>query len=339
VSLRGLSALALAAVLTAAAGARAQAEDPSARWSEGQAAEARGDVEAALGAYRAVVSAAPTSRLASRAERRLAWLDERDDDPRALSWLLAFLGLPSRSAVEVEAFAELAEGMPAGVVRRESFIAIATEWDRLSQAEERRDEGSALAARAEDAYEAARREPGLSDGEREHLLSAEASLLARLGRGDEALLLLDRGGRTEGSLRARLHMERLDRWLRPVAWSLLAASLAGLLLLLARASRSERRAELAGARGWLVPLGAVAYAVGVPYLLGRWYSHEAEQTLSLLAPALGAVLLQSAVAGRCLAITDAPRPARALALTLSVAAPLAASYLALFDAGDGPLAH
>ena len=65
---------------------RAQDADVSSLFAAAQRAETSGDSATALRAYRAIVETAPTSRLAARASRRVAWLDERDSDPgRALS--------------------------------------------------------------------------------------------------------------------------------------------------------------------------------------------------------------------------------------------------------------
>ncbi len=305
-------------------------------FARGQAAEARGEVTLALEAYRAMRAADPTSRLASRAERRIAWLEERDDDIPALARLLAFRGRPTRDEGEVAAFAALASEMPPGQVRRESLTTVAAEWDRLSSNAPGDVE---LAARAEEAYEGALREGGHSEGERQHLVSGHAALLARLGRGEEGLLLLDREGRSSGSLRTRLELEQLDGWLRPLAWSLVAALLTLTLWMTARAVRGPGRAELLAPSSWALPAGALLYMSLGPYLLGIWYSLEAEHALSLLAPAMLGVLAASALLGRSLATLEVSRTLRVLTVVLATLAPLAAAYLALFDAGDGPLAH
>ena len=158
-----------------------------------------------------------------------------------------------------------------------------------------------------------------------------------MGRAAEASALLESEGRAGGSLYRRLAFESIDRWLRPIAWSLVALLAALAVTALWRAWRASPR-ELGGP-SWGLPLFTVLYTAGTPYALGAWYSREAEHALSLLSPALLATLIASGLLGRALAALNATPRARWSAACLAVLASLAATYLALFDAGDGPLSH
>ncbi|MBX7196961.1 MAG: tetratricopeptide repeat protein [Sandaracinaceae bacterium] len=332
------ASLALCALLTGllcallGLGTPVHADDASSLFTSAQEAESRGDVEAAERAYRSLVAADPHARLSSRAERRLAWLDARDEWPEALAAYLVFVARVSPPPEELVAFEAVTAAMPEGLVRRESRLALAASWDRLSA----RSDSAEHAARAEEAYDSALAEPGLEGGDRAQLVSSYAAFLGRHGRTDEGLLLLDREGHAAGSVRRRLVLEGRDVVVRPLAWLLLTAL--GLATLAAQVAGRRRDLRLPP-EPWGVPLLATSLATLGPYLLGRWYSLEAEHALGLLAPALALVLVLALGLGDGMRRIAAPGSWRAAAGVLAALAPLAVAYLTLFDAGEGPLAH
>jgi hypothetical protein len=325
-------------VLVLASGARAEdgaLPDPAALLAGAEEAERTGDVAAALRGYRAVLDAAPTSRLAGRAQRRLDWLEARDDDPDALSALLAYRARPSRTLADVEAFEARALEMPAGLVRLEALVVVAGELDGLAA----RDGDATLVARAEDAYRRALSEPGLGPSEREQLVAGYAAMLGREGRRAEALLLMQTERHESGNLRRRLELEAIDRWLRPLAYTALLLLTLCALGLTARAVSAGHGATLARPGGWRLQVAVVVWGSVGPYLLGLWYSHEAEHLATSLSLALACVLVLAALAGRASEVHPAPSAISRVTVFAAVAAALAAGYLSIYGAPDGPLAH
>jgi len=348
---RQASGLALAVLAVLAVGSRAEAQEASpprpastsvapvtevaVLVERARAAEAQGDVEGALAGYRAVVATAPTSRFALQAERRLDWLEPRADDPSALGLLLVFRSRRGRDLAAVEGLEASALAMRPGIVRREALMTVASELDALAAA----DGVSALVGRAEDAYRRALEEQGLADAERAHLVAGYAGLLGREGRTAEALLVLDEAGHDEGALRSRLELERVDAWARPLALGVLGLLTLTALALVARVARAGKGRALLDVREWALPLVAVSYGALGPYLLGVWYSHEAEHLTGSLALGISFSLAVAATIGRALSIEEAPRALARVAGTLAVLAPLAVGYLAVYGTADGPLAH
>lgn len=298
-------------------------------------AEARGEVEIALAAYREVVAVAPTSRFALQAERRLAWLEPRAGDPAALGLLLAYRSRRTRDLAAVEGLEAAALAMGPGPVRREALMTVAGELDALAAAAP----GGGLVGRAEDAYRRALAEPDLAAAERAQLVAGYAGLLGREGRTAEALLVLDEAGHGRGGLRSRLELERIDGWARPLALSVLALLAAAAIVLVGRAIRAGRTRELLEGRAWAAPLVATVYGAAGPYVLGAWYSEEAGHLTGVLSLGLGGALFGAAVIGRCLSVQESPRGASRAAMTLAAIAPIAVGYLSIYGAADGPLAH
>lgn len=305
-------------------------------FARGESAERAGDARAAIDEYRRATEVAPTSRHALRAERRLAWLEPRAEaDADALGALLAYRIQRSRTARDLDTLEQRIRARPPSLVRREAMTTIAAERDALATAE-----GSAAhVEEAERAYERALAEPGLTATERAPLVASYATLLGREGRSGEALLLLDREGHAEGSLRSRLELERIDAWARPLSWAWLAALGLAALALAIRALRAHPARVLFDAAAWSVPLSTIAYIVAGPLLLGHAYSGEAAHLADALALFLTGPLAAAALVGRAGELSPVgPALTRALQ-GLAGLAPLAAGYLAVYGVGDGPLTH
>lgn len=319
------------------AGQAPTASDEARRlFDEAERAEESGDVTAAIDGYRATVTAAPTSRHALRAERRLAWLAPRAaDDAESLGVLLAYRNRGDRDHEDLDALEARMMSASSGIVRREAMITIATELDAVAA----EDATPARIERAERAYERALAEPGLGDSERAQLVAGYATLLGREGRTGEALLLLDREGHASGSIRSRLELARIDAWARPFAWAILSGlGLAALVLTTTRVRQSSLRSFF-DAAAWRLPLATILYVTIGPYLLGRWYSTEAGHLAGELATYLAASLLAAALIGRARQMTPLEHRWGAAVRVLSGLAPLAAGYLAIYGVGDGPLTH
>jgi hypothetical protein len=307
-----------------------QAFDAAAR------AEERGDVRGAVAGYRASVAAAPTSRHALRAERRLSWLEPRAaEDIDALGALLAYRNRGDRDLADLDALEARMLALSAGLVRREAMMTIATELDTIAA----EDGSPAEIERAERAYQRALAEPDLGDAERAQLVAGYATLLGREGRNGEALILLDREGHESGSIRSRLELARIDAWARPVAWSILLSLGLAAAWLGARAMRASSLGTFFDLAAWKVPLVTIVYVVVGPYLLGLWYSTEAAHLAGELAIYLAASLFAAASIGRARELSPLEPRWGAMLRALSGLAPLAAGYLAIYGVGDGPLTH
>jgi hypothetical protein len=336
VVLGGLLGTSLARADEAGAGPPAATDEARRHFEEAERAEEQGEVRSAIAGYHAAVEAAPTSRHALRAERRLAWLEPRAaDDAEALGVLLAYRNRGDRDRADLDALEARMLSVSSGMVRREAMITIATELDAMAA----EDGSPERVERAERAYERALAEPGLGDAERAQLVAGYATLLGREGRTAEALLLLDEEGHESGSIRSRLELARIDAWARPLAWlTLVSLALAALWLTTARVRESSVRTFF-DAAAWRLPLATILYVTVGPYLLGLWYSTEAGHLAGELATYLAGSLVAAALIGRAREITPLEGRWGTTLRVLSGLAPLAAGYLAIYGVGDGPLTH
>ena len=306
------------------------------RFEAAERAEESGEVSEAIAGYRTAARAAPTSRHALRAERRLAWLEPRAaDDTEALGVLLAYRNDGDRDPSDLDALETRMLSASAGIVRREAMITIATELDAMAA----EDGAPGRVERAERAYERALAEPGLGEAERAQLVAGYATLLGREGRTAEALLLLDEEGHESGSIRSRLELARIDAWARPLAWlTLVSLGLAALWLTTTRVRASSARTFFA-ASAWRLPVASILYVTVGPSLLGLWYSTEAGHLAGELARYLVGCLFAAALIGRSRELAPLDERRGAALRVLSGIAPLAAGYLAIYGVGDGPLTH
>lgn len=310
--------------------------NPSELFERARAAEDEGNVAQALEGYRAVVREHPSSRLAQRAEQRLAWLEARTDDPDALARWLVHRARTRRDRASTEAFEAEALAMRPGLVRREALAAVAADFDALA-AQHQAD--ASLAARAEDAYLRILADSELDATMRAQLVASYANLLGRIGRTGEALMVLERAGHETGSLRRRLELQRFDGWARPLALSVLAALALAAVGSAVRALRSDAARAFASPRVWATPLATVLYGGLGPALLGAAYSVEAGHLTERLAVALVPSLGLAAVLGRATSVQPVSERAHAALVILAALGPIAAGYLAIQGTGDGPLTH
>ena len=307
--------LALVALVTVLASQVVAQDDASTAAARAEAAEDAASPREALEAWGDVVRAAPTSRLASRARTRIAWITERrEGDYAPLAAMMRFLDLSSveRDASVVRAFTHDVDAMPAGHVRAESRVAIAGEWQRLGETD-----------RALAAWHVALDDPDLDVGERD--LIRESMARARLDAGDPegALDELD-DAELEGTDLERMAARRIrvTRYV-PIASGI---AIAFALLVVIVVARSGRALALVSSLrdAPLRPLIALVVGTG-PLVIVRWWGDDSLAAFSAFAPWSVFVVLGSFVAGEA---TESLRSRGALAV-MAVAAALAGAYVAV----------
>lgn len=286
-------------------------------------AEAEADPERALAAWRAVALAAPTSRDASRARRRIAWIEERSGTGwSGLAALMRGQSAPpeERTTGFVEALAREADALPPGRARIELRALIAGEWLRLGENE-----------RAIEAYRVAAEEPGARESERRMAEEGHARALVASGRAPEAMRTLEDAGLGGGSVHAELARARRRAVAVPIAWAAIALFAVLAVVLAAPGLRAGPGRVLRRALGPARML-AGAWVLLAPLAIASAYDHEASDTFSLLAAGLAPVLALASIAGSAARAHGARRIALATATVLAV---LAVGYLV----GDraGPL--
>ena len=299
---------------------RAAAETAADALARATAAERAAEPVLARAEWQRVIALEPGSRLARRAEGRIAWIDARAEaDFAPLRALMAHLETPvdARDARVVAAFEEVVVHMPEnGLVRRESRQALLEDWLRLEDA-----------TRALAAARAWEREAQSATEER-LATEAVARALALGGARDEAIETLDAAGLSERSTRGELARQALDAWSRPLAIALLSMFALGAAVLGARSLRRRGRRALLDA--WsLSRVGGALWIVSGPLVLATLYDDEATDTFARLA--LGTLLIAAAAALGTLGLPGTR--GRAAWAACVVSAELALAWLVLLGSG------
>lgn len=316
-------ALVLAAALTASGSlARAQVAGDalaaqSDRIREAAAAERAADPARALELYRAARELAPGSRLARRAEQRIAWLEARSAGGfEPLRELVRMQQVPARELdpATLAAFERRVAGFPEGRVRVEARWLAAESWLALKRWDE--------AARA---YRALLDEPLAAHERRTATLGLARALRAR-GDVGEALSVLEAAGLGRAPLADELRREASRRIGRPIAWAAIVVFVACALAL--GGWRGLRPAVVARA---VSPsrLAATAWALAVPLAIATLYDAATTDTFAVAAGGFAGVLLVASIAGVGLEASRAPRRLRVAVAVLAVLAQLAVGYLVL----------
>jgi hypothetical protein len=277
----------------------------------------------AVALYERAVATDPTSRLATRARRRLDFLRARSEGGYApLAAMLEFRArLPSeRTPATVAGFEAAVRGFPRGRVRVESWGLLAEAWLELGDA-----------ARAEAAYRAMLEEPAATESERVAAQTGIARALAERRGAAAGAAHLEETGLAETTTHGVLAREARRRIGRGLAWALLAAF--ALAALLAGRRELARGAVLRRAFAPTRLLVAL-YALGFPVWLAQRYDHDALDTFLFVAIGAAAVLALSSLAGEAMRERGSRRPARRALAALAVAAHAAVGYLALDRAGQ-----
>ena len=300
-------ALALALMLVAwllPALAQGQASD---LWRRGQRAERAGEPGEALEAYRALVAADPSGRLANRARRRLEFLQSRTErGVEPLARLLEAQNAPTRT--HISALERDAASFDEPRVRREAWSLVGATWLSF-------DEPSRAAA----AYRALLEDPGLTAPQAERARAGLARALAAAGDPAAAMRVLREAG-DEGALLDQLNLEQRSKTGVAVALAVLGLFLVGL-------AWRTRLHLFGGLETRQVALAA--WVLGVPLALATGYDAEAFDTFAWLAVSSAPVLLGARALGR----HAASRRERWLAAAGAVAAQAAVAYLVLVERG------
>jgi hypothetical protein len=288
---------------------------------EADRAESEARPAEALALWRRALAAAPTSRLAGRCERRIAYLSAHaEGDFAPLADLLRMRKLPTTAldAARLEAFARRLDAYPPGPVRREGRELVADAWlARLGDA-----------TRGRDAYARWLAEPGLDDAEKRLAASGLARALTQLGDPSAALAAMQRVGLGATTDADDLRREERRRALRVIAALLLTAFLLG-----GAALGGWRGLRPATLRRAFTPLRivAAAWVLGGPLLLASRYDHAAFDTFATLAVAGATLLAAAAVYGAGLAETSRAR--RRAVAAAAFGAVLGAGFVVLDRAG------
>jgi len=288
---------------------------------EADRAESEARPADALALWQRARAAAPTSRLAGRCERRIAYLAARSEgDFVPLADLLRMRKVPTASldAAKLAAYARRLDGYPPGPVRREGRELVADAWlARLGDA-----------TRARDAYTRWLAEPGLDDAEKRLAASGLARALTQLGDPAAALAAMERAGLGATGDADDLRREGRRRVLRLVAGVLLALfALGGALL----GGWRGLRLQALGRAFTPLRVLAAAWVLGGPLLLASRYDHAAFDTFATLAVCGAALLALAALYGAGLA--EAPRVRRRAVAVSAFGAALGAGFFVLDHAG------
>ncbi|MGF1464928.1 MAG: hypothetical protein ACFCGT_02240 [Sandaracinaceae bacterium] len=295
--------------------AQASPSDAAALYGQARAAERALDLAAAAEAYRAVLEAAPSSRLGRVARRRLAYLTARSAGGYApLATTLAF-AQERRTPSEVEGFEAAVAAFPAGLVRREARVLLGEAWLAAGDG-----------ARAAAAYRALLQEPDVADTERATARAGVARAMAIQGAPGRGAALLAEEGMAGTPTHRSLRRAARRRWGRPIAWALLV----GFTALCVAAGRRDL-VSAAALRRAFAPLrvGLVALLLAFPVWLAQRYEPAAAVPFALVAAGSAALLALSAWTSAALHARRAPKGWRWALGTAAVAAHGALGYLAL----------
>lgn len=280
----------------------------SALEDESRPAEARA-------AWRSALDADPRSRLARRAERRLAWLDERSEgafEPLAALWAFQQLPVESRDRAALEAFEAVTSEMPDGRVRAESALALAAAWDTAGDTE-----------RSVAAYRALGTDDHLDEAERSAIAEEIARVYAGAGHLDEAIAELEGTGGDAGTL-SGLHRASRRRVLEPLAWALVALFVLAVGFVVARSPRPKEALRAAVAPTRLLVAAQLALA---PLALATFLRDDAAGAFEGLAVVAATTLFGTSAAGE--ALEGASLGRRSALGALCVLAVLAGAYLSI----------
>ena len=302
-------------VLFASTMAQAQSD----AFQRGQAAEDVFDPRAAIDAYRQVVQDAPTSRLASRARRRIEWLEARSEDEfRPLVLLMrAQSETASRSIVALE---DAMTSFPEGRVRREAHEVVAHGWAQLGETE-----------RALTAYRRWKDDSHVPEADRARATTGLARLLQTEDRTDEAIALLNAEAMSDTPVAADVRAAQRRASFSWVAMGVIAAFFVVLVALL-RFRWLGTEALRAVFRP--VPILLGLYLLGVPWGVAVLYDESAADTFRTLTLGLVPLLVVALAAAHVLNAEQAPRRKRAALAAACVGAQVAVGYLVLVNAGQ-----
>lgn len=320
--MRRFSLLVSGVVFVLAAPALAQAPEAT-LLREARTAEAEHRPADAVALYERAIEAAPTSRLATRARRRLDYLRARSEgDYAPLAAFQTFRDrLPAgRTASVIDSFEREARAFPEGRVRCEAWLAIGEAWLDAEHP-----------ARAEAAYRALLDEAGRTESERVTAQTGIARALAMSRGASAGAAHLEEVGLEATSTHGTLAREAERSWGRIVAWALLIA----FALCVVVAGRRELVRPAVLRRAFSLPRVLVAaYVVGFPVWLAQAYDHDALDTFSIVAVSSGVLLGLASWVGEALRAREATRGARIALAALCVTAELSIAYLALDRAGQ-----
>lgn len=296
-------------------------ESPAALVVRARAAEAHAQPAQALALYEQARAAAPTSRLAAVAERRIAWLKARSEgDFVPLHELMRFRRTAPVTAGATAQLERNLASFPAGLVRREARQAVGQAWLQLGRPH-----------RAEKAFRALLGEPGLAVPEKRMAVIGVARALDAQGDPGRAARWLEAHGAPTTALLQRHYASssraRVGRW---IAAGLLAVCFLAMVLAAGVRWLDPRRLVRA-----LVPRRMLvgAYVLLVPLALAYAFDSVTLDTFARLALGLGAVLAVTWAASDGLVTRGPTRARRVTVATASVLAHLAVAYLVLVAAG------
>lgn len=318
---------ALSSVLASLAARGASAQEEASleeAYSRAQEREHAHDPRGAREAWREVMAIGPGSRMAARAARRVAWLDERSDaDFGPLEALLNFQAREDRTLAAAEAFEARIASMPAGRVRIEAHLALAQAFGSLGETE-----------RASAIYRAVLDEEGLRSDEAVVARDELAGVLASGGDVDAALSELESSGLEHSARHGVLLRNARRRFLEPLAWSAIALFVV-LVVGGIQKVRGLSRARAALADPWAI--ATCAFVAGFPYLVARILSDEAAGAFLVLGIANAIGMALSFAAGG--AFRGAPRHTLSAVSITAVLAAVGVGYLAvLYQAPSLPFA-
>lgn len=310
--------LALALVWALAPCARAQATPPAELMQQAAEAEREADPALAASRYRQLIEADPTSRLAGRARRRLAWLEARaEGDYRPLAAFLRVRDLrpAERTAAVLAPFETEVRAFPEGTVARESWALLGESWLRLDEP-----------ARAEAAFESLLAQPGHTESERVLAHTGIARARAASDGAAAGAEVLERAGLEASATHQALAREAWRGPGRAVAVAILAVFVLAVFALGRRAlvEREVLRRAFAPAR-----LAAGAFVALVPWLLASRYDHDAYDTFGLVAAGGAAILALASLGGAAASKRGVARRRRWALAALAALAYGALGWLAL----------
>lgn len=277
----------------------------------------------AVAHYERAVAAAPTSRLAMRARRRLSYLQARADGgfgPLVIMQRFRARDRAARSEEATLAFERAVRRFPSGRVRVESWPLVGEAWLALG-----------APARAEAAFRAMVEEAAATDSERIAAHTGIARAVAAQRGAAAGAAHLERLGLDQTATHASLSRTARQEVGLLAAWALIASFV---LLVLATGRRELLRLAVLRRALSARRLAVAAYALGVPPWLAHRYDASALDTFLFLAVGGAVVLALASLAGEAMRERRARGAERIAVAAVAVAAHVAIGYLALDRAGQ-----